>query len=279
MSNTSTVSPYESTGRSDTGSNIGAATGVAAVACVGAVVGTAALALAGTAVGAYGAYRLGRWLVKAPEPTPEQLAEMRELEQEYHLQIGEMESLETPELKSLSLHLDDSQALVSAAAGLGYQLVQSPSFSLSDEVSPVLLERSDGERIAITRNDQGRLAIHTAADQGVLHALMRQHTEDRVLSHLDSKGMVFRTARLANGEMQILSQEPNAGWIGGAAEIKAQIRTDGTAWVDIDRCQGRRCEDIVQQIASAVGGKVTGTEKKDAWFQLPGEPARTRVKT
>ncbi|MCB1852853.1 MAG: hypothetical protein KDI83_19120 [Gammaproteobacteria bacterium] len=279
MSNTSTVSPYENTNRTAAGSHAGTGAGVAAVACAGAVTGAAALALAGTAAGVYGVYRLGRWLAKAPELTAEQLAEIQAVEQEYREKMGQEEAPDTPELKTLNLHLEDSQTLVSAASGLGYRVVEAPDVLRHEAASPVLLERSDGERIAITRNEQGRLDIHTAADQALLNAVMSRHTEERVLSHLTDKGMQFKTARLANGEMQILSHEPNAGQVGGAAQIKAQVRSDGTAWVDVDRCRGRRCEDIVQQIAGAVGGTVTTTDKKDAWYQLPGEPTKTRVKT
>jgi len=261
------------------GSNTGTAAGVAAAACAGAVAGAAALALAGTAAGVYGVYRLGLWLAKAPELTSEQREEVRAVEQEYREKMGQMETAAPSEFKTLNLHLEDSQTLMSAAADLGYRVVQAPDVSLHDAASPVLLERGDGGRIAITRNEQGRLGIHTAADQGLLHALMSRHTEERVLSHLANKGMNLQTARLANGEMQILSSEPDAGQVGGAAEVKTQVRSDGTAWIDVDECRGRRCEDIVQQIAGAVGGTVTETTKKDAWFQLPGEPTRTRVKT
>lgn len=279
MSNTSTVSPYENTNRNAEDSHAGTAAGVAVAASAGAVVGVAALALAGTAAGVYGVYRLGRWLAKAPEMTADQLQEIQTVEQEYREEIGQIEDPDMPELKTLSLHLKDSQTLVSAASGLGYQVVGASDALRHDAVSPVLLERSDGERIAITRNGQGRLEIHTTADLGLLHTIMSRHTEERILSHLTSKGMQYKTARLASGEMQILSHEPNASQVGGAAEIKTQVRADGTAWVDVDRCRGRRCEDIVQQIAGAVGGTVTATAKKDAWFQLPGEPTKTRVRT
>jgi len=52
----------------------------------------------------------------------------------------------------------------------------------------------------------------------------------------------------------------------------------GTTWVDVDQVKGNRCEELVRGLAEAVGGKVTSTQPKDAYFQLPGEPARTQVK-
>jgi hypothetical protein len=75
-----------------------------------------------------------------------------------------------------------------------------------------------------------------------------------------------------------LCQEPNIGQPGGAAEMRAQVRADGSACVDIDKCRGNRCEVFVSELAQAIGGTVSGTTRKDAYFQLPGEPTKTRVK-
>lgn len=273
MSNTSTVTPYAS---QNSNNGLGATAGTAAAVCAGAVVGTAAVAIAGAAAGAYGIYKLGRWLASEPPLSPEQLAEIREVEQEYQ---EKMAAMNASDLTTLNLHLQDTSTLVNTAAGLGYQVVQAPELSLQDVAAPIFLESNNGKRLAITQNEHGRVDIHAAADRDILHALVGRHTQERVLSHLTEKGMQFETARLKNGEMQILAHESNTGQPGGAAQIKAQVRKDGTTWVDIDRCRDRRCEDIVQQIAAAVGGTVTGTVKKDAWFQLPGEPTKTRVKT
>jgi hypothetical protein len=253
----------------DTGSAAGA----------GAAVGAVALTVAGAAAGVYGLYRLGRWLAKAPELTPEQLEEIQAVQEQYRDEMERIGAADRPQLKTLSLHLNEPQTLLSAASTLGYRAVAEPGLASHGDAGPLLLERNDGSRLAITRNEAGRLDIHTSADQGLLHSLMRRHTESAVSQHLAGGGMKFETARLANGEMQILAREPDRGQAGGAAEIRAQVRTNGTLWVDIDRCQGNRCDAIVEKIASAVGGTVTGSAKKEAWFQLPGEPTRTRVKT
>ena len=273
MSNTSTVSPYRSS------PGLGTAAGAATLACAGAAAGGAALVLSGAAAGVYGLYRLGRWLAKAPELTPEQQREIRDVQQQYQDEMERIGADEVPRFTTLSLHLSEPQTLLSAAATLGYRPVAEAGLASAGDSAPLLLERSDGSRLAITRNEGGRLDVHTSADEGLLHSLMRQHTESAVSQHLAHGGMKFETARLANGEMQILAREPDRGQRGGAAEIRTQVRADGTLWIDVDRCRGNRCETIVQDIASAVGGVVVGSAKKEAWFQLPGEPARTRVKT
>lgn len=273
MSNTSTVTPYENLDNQAYDTDTGSAAGA------GAAVGAVALTVAGAAAGVYGLYRLGRWLAKAPELTPEQLEEIQSVQEQYRDEMELIGAADRPQFKTLSLHLNEPQTLLSAASTLGYRAVAAPGLASHGDAAPLLLERGDGSRLAITRNETGRLDIHTAGDQGLLHSLMCRHTESAVSQHLAGGGMKFETARLANGEMQILAREPHHGQAGGAAEIRAQVRTNGTLWVDIDRCQGNRCDAIVEKIASAVGGTVTGSAKKEAWFQLPGEPTRTRVKT
>jgi adenylate cyclase class IV len=45
--------------------------------------------------------------------------------------------------------------------------------------------------------------------------------------------------------------------------------------VDVAKVQGNRCETIVRDLANAIGAEVKQTRKKDSYFQLPGEPAKT----
>ena len=268
MSNTSTVTPY-----ADQNSSNGL--GTAAAVCAGAVAGTAAVAVAGVAAGAYGIYKLGRWLASEPPLSPEQLAEIREVEQEYQ---EKMVAMNAPDVATL--HLQDPSTLLNTAKNLGYQEIQVPEISRLEEAAPILLESNDGTRLAITRNEQGRVEIHTAAGRDILHTVVGRHTQERVLSHLTDKGMKPQITRLDRGEIKILAHESNTGQSGGAATIDTRVHKDGSARIEIDRCRDRRCEDIVQQITVAVGGVVTDTtDKNGARFQLPGEPTKTRVKT
>lgn len=261
MSNTSTVTPYDNR---DSGNVLGGAIGTTAVVCVGAVVGAAGLAVVGTAAAAVGVFKMARWLAKKAQPDQETLAQL--------------EAMDLPAIATLNLHLREPGSLVSTAAALGYHAISDTELSLQTGTPTILLQNAPGERLAITKNAHGRLDIHTAGDQGQIHALVRQHTLDRTVAHLAGKGMAIQTARLANGELQILAREPNAGQPGGTAEVRAQVRTDGTTYVDIDKCRGNRCEAIVSGLAQAIGGAVSGTAKKDVYFQLPGEPTKTQVK-
>jgi len=92
---------------------------------------------------------------------------------------------------------------------------------------------------------------------------VRQHTVNRAVEHLTSKGMGGQTAKLASGKVQILARERDHSRRGGAAEIKAQVHLDGTALVDVDKMRGNRWEEIVRYLALAVGGEVSGMRKND----------------
>ena len=90
--------------------------------------------------------------------------------------------------------------------------------------------------------------------------------------------MDVRVDSLPGGETRIMARETAAKTSDGAALIDATVRQDGTAVLDIDRVRGGRCSRIAADFAKAVGGEIVETKKKPAWFQLPGEPARTGVK-
>ena len=291
MSNTSKITPYDnrgsgnqtrSSGRTTGKSNGSSMAGSGATVCAGAVVGAAGLALAGTALGVYGMYRMGRWLVTGRQPSPEELKEMRAVEREYQEELSKLDRPELPDLSkvtTLDLHQNDIEMLVNTAKQMNYKVVKPLENTPKDVHAPILLQGKAGKRLAITRNETGKLSIHTTGDQGILHDLVRCQVQNKVQDFLSAKGMKFACARLSNGEMQILAQGPIAAQPGAAVEIKAHVNSDGTAHVDIDKCRGPRCQEIVDQLAKAAGCKVASTTKKEAWFQLPGEPTKIEVKT
>jgi hypothetical protein len=255
MSNTSTVTPYEST------ESISLAAGVVGACVAGALVGTVAIA---------------QWLL---EETPEDRAIRDRIQTERRRErLSALKSAAAPKLTSVRLHLGDPESLVRAAEKLGYRLdpVMQSAPSLASQPH-ILLSRPSGERLAIERNPKGRMVVHTLGNARRVQSLIRQHTTDRAVEHLTRAGMRVQTATLANGEVQILAHEQGTRR-GGAAEIRAQVRTDGTAWVDIAKVKGGRCETIVADLAQAIGGKVSQTTKKTEYYQLPGEPASVQVK-
>lgn len=184
-----------------------------------------------------------------------------------------------PQLKAESLYIKNADTLVLAAKTLGYHLEP-----LADTKKPlrhqphIFLQKPTGERLAIGFNKDRRIVLATTGDDSRLRHLVRQHTLDRSLDHLQKKGMSVRTATLSTGEVQILAREKTNKRRDGLAEIKAKVRNDGSVLIDVDRLQGNRCHEIVQDFAEAVGGQVTEMKMKTACFQLPGEPAKTTIK-
>lgn len=269
MSNTSTVTPYDNTAFQDSVNALGTVVGIAAGACIG--------------VAAAGVVTMARWLAQETEADREAVARLNEVRQRERLGTENRPGISGAQVDlsgvtTLHLHVKDSDSVLSTATALGYRAAPAQAGFGQADRAIILLQKPSGERLAITQNAHGRLAIHTAGDQMQIHALVRQHTEERALAHLRSKGMDVKNVRLANGELQILARESNAGESKSATEVKAQVRADGTAYVDIDKCRGNRCETLISELARAVGGRVSGTMKKEAYFQLPGEPTKTQVK-
>jgi hypothetical protein len=232
-----------------------------------------------------GAVSLARWLAEESSEDREAIKRLkdtrrRELVANRTSATNASESLreESLGITSVDLQLRNPDSLVHTAEKLGYRVesVRQSSASFTTN-SPILLQRASGERLAIARNNSGKLAVHTIGDRRRVQDLVREHTVACARTHLTAKGMTVET-RLVNGEVQILAREPGAGRRGGAAEIKAQVRLDGTALVDVDKVRGNRCEEIVQELAEAIGGEVSSVSRKNSFYQLPGEPTKTHVK-
>jgi hypothetical protein len=274
MSNTSDLSPYDTTNTSSgsgaIGTGLGVAAGVAVACAAGAVLGAVALA---------------KWL---SETTPEDQAAVERLNEEqrrerirgYKPTTSLSGGIKEPAtIITQKLTLREIEPLVLSAQKLGYRLepLARTDGPLAQQPQ-ILLRSASGTRMAIERNTNGRLIVSTAGDRLCIQTLVRQHTVDRAMDHCSKMGMEVKSAKLANGEVQIFARERNTHQRGGAAEVRAQVRTDGTAWVDIDQVKGNRCEEIVSQLAEAIGAEVTGARKKDSYFQLPGEPTKTHVR-
>ncbi len=265
MSNTSSITPYES---SSSSSSSGQVAGLAAVACVAAAAGLVA------------------WLAKESDQDRE--AKRRSKEQRRRERLDSLSNVDrsrlvaaspVPEITTVNLRIRDAESLVESARKLGYRAEKLPHVSSQlVNQSPILLRGASGERIAITRSRSGGLDVHTSSRRPQVESLVRQHTVDRAIAHLKARGLSVQTGTLANGETQILANESQSPRQDGTAEIKAHINADGSVLVDVDKVRGNRCAEIVQDLAAAVGGAVCGCVKKDSYFQLPGEPTSTAIK-
>ena len=253
MSNTSTITPYSS---SD--SRIDSATGT----------GIAAACLAG----AMAAASVTKWLLSETEGDQVAFNNLKKQQRKERLRASRS-NLGT--ITTVSLNLRHVEPLIRAAQNIGYKVIHQDARSLKDQ-SHLLLQGTSGRRLAIGR-DRGRLIIQTAGEVESIESLVQRHTLDRVVEHLAERCTDVKTATLTSGEVQILARERDRSGPGGTAEIKAQVRPNGRLVVDVDRVKGNLCMKIVSDLAEAIGGKVEYVHKKNAYFQLPGEPAMTRI--
>lgn len=243
MSNVSSVNPY-------------AATATAA-----------AVAASATAVAA-----AARWLAEETAAERSIRARVRDDMRQDRLKGMRERAKEQLPVITATLHLRDRDSLVRAAESLGYAVDR-----LGAGSEPTRLRSASGERLAIAADTSGRLVLGTQGGAGRIQAVVRQHTVQQAVAHLTARGMSVRAATLANGEVQLLAREERPG-VGGAAEVRAHVHDDGRTTVDVDRLQGTRCQQIVQELATATGGVVEQTAFKPAAYQLPGEPAKTSVR-
>lgn len=277
MSNTSTVTPYDDADETstetmaDTLANAGSAMAAAAVATADALLAATATGVAAAGVAAVAT---ARWLAQETDADRATRGRFKALRQAEAAQESRKRMHQA--LRSTRLHLRDAAPLLQTARTLGYREATGALAGTAPPRGVTLLENARGERLALERCANGRVMAHSAGDSAAVRTLLREHTLNQALRHLAARGMAVETARLPNGEVQILARETTPGR-GGQAEVRAQVHTDGTTWVDVDHVKGNRCEELVRGLAEAVGGKVTSTQPKDAYFQLPGEPARTRV--
>lgn len=220
-----------------------------------------------------GACDLARWLCEQTDQDRAAVARAKEQQRDERLK-GFFAMGQAPRITTTRLTLRSLEPLLQSAQRLGY----APTPLAGQAPSSVLLQKHTGERLAIIR-DKGRLVVRTAGDLKQVHALMRQHTQDRVVEHFGKRmAMDIHTVRLANGEVQISARETSLRHNDGHARMKVQVRQDGGLWVDVDGIRSNRCEQVVSGLAEAMGGEITSMRKKAAAFTLPGEPTRTRVR-
>ena len=173
-------------------------------------------------------------------------------------------------MTTVELNLRQPESLMRSAEKLGYRPASAdkPLEPLTS-MDPILLGGPSGERLAVERNLQGRLIIHSTTSQDRIQSIIKQHTLDRALDHLVTQGMTVQTRSLPNGEIEIQACERKAPGNAAGAEVKLQVHSDGSAMVDIDKIRGKQCVQITDRLAKAMGAKISVTRKKGAFFQRP----------
>ena len=268
MSNTSTVTPYS---QASIGPRAGAANAAEKlVAAAGAV----------AAVGACAA-GVARWLARETEEDRAVRQRLNAARQREALTRDRHEPLlasavASASIQTVPLRLRDPQPLLRAAEKLGFTRERPALVSDGRREAALLLRKPTGERLAIGHTAEGTLVVHTAGDRRRISNLVRQHTVDQTVAHFTRRGMRVTTAARRRGEVQVLARAEGAPGSSTAAEVRTEVYADGSLCVDVNDVRGERCREIVDGLAGAVGGEVTATHCKDAWFDRPGEATRSR---
>lgn len=180
-----------------------------------------------------------------------------------------------PQLTSVALHARNMDSILHAAARLGYR-VEAPRAAVPTVGVPnrsIRLRRGT-ERLGVVVDESGAISLHTAGSAQRIQLLMQRHSLDRALAHAGKQDMDLQTQRLANGEIEIGVRERSSRHPDGQAALRARIRKDGVTCLDVDGIAGTRCREITEAFAEAIGGVVSDTHYKDAFYVLPGEPTR-----
>jgi hypothetical protein len=270
MSNTSSITPYESvtTATVTTGDNTNSGIAEGITTCIGGA------AVAGLAVAA--------WLCDETDREKKLKAEARQtrlrqqvqsVKNSVHLDSGRSGGTS---LTQMDLKIRKADPLVQAAISLGF----SPA-PLTDSLKPsarrpfVLLENPKGERIAITKNANQRIAIHTSKPE-VAARIVKQHSMERLANYFNTHNFNPATVQLPNGETQVIARGTMSPQ--GLPVVRTEVKDTGELAVDIDCLNGNACERIASEIAKAVGGEVVSSQRKPEYYAKPGEVVKPRVR-
>ena len=179
-------------------------------------------------------------------------------------------------LASMELHSGDSASLVRSAERLGYSISAIGGGVADAGAALVLLEKKSGERLVLDSMGNGGVVVH-ALEGGHVHELVRQRSLEQVQEHFAAQGMGVESRTTASGEVELVASERGPAKPDGSAQVTAEVQTDGTVIVDVDRILGPRCSKIVNGVAQAVGGQVVAAREKAAFYALPRVQAKARV--
>jgi len=245
MSNTTSVSPYDT--QSETTTSVLA--GVATIAVAG-IAGTAAVI---------------NWLAEQTQEQKAAIAASRDGDRKRQV----MAALR---VTSVGLNLRDSGSLVASAKVLGC-LPVGPARS-----GVTLLQNATGQRLVVEAAPSGKAVLHAASGRPSIETVVRQHTLDQVRRHFMERGMGMRMARTGAAEVEVTGSEQSSRHGDGQAVVNARVSRDGTLLIDVDQVKGPRCERIVAGLLEAVGGEVTEVRRKHSYFEIPGEIAAAKVR-
>ena len=242
MSNTSTVTPYESGG----GSNTSTSTAIADVFS---------------------------WLSDTDEDRAVDQRAKEARNRQLYKDISRTSAISAPPVVSIELHMKKADTLMRSVSNAGYKIVQEVPRVNTDFL---IIQSPKGERVAVEQMHTGGVRMYAVHSKARINEIMRRHTFDQAMEHMTNGGMQVIHKELPNGEIQLKGCGSTAA---GKQELRAQIRNDGSSILDVVDVKGPRCDEIAKRFAEATGGQITGTKKKDDYFCLPGELRRERVRS
>jgi len=252
MSNTSTVTPYESANGSGTSTS--------------------------SAIG-----DVFSWLSDTDDDraVDQQAKEARN--RQLYKDISRTRTISAPNVVSIELHMKTADTLMRSVGNAGYKVVQEVPRLNADFL---IIQSPKGERVAVEQMHNGGVRLYAAHSRAKIDEIMRRHTVERAVEHLTGAGLQVTRKDLPNGEVQLLARR--AGPLSGSSkrgsgpqgneELHAQIYKDGSSVLDVVDVKGPRCEEIAKNFAEATSGQIRATNKKDDYYCLPGELRRERVR-
>jgi hypothetical protein len=240
MSNTSTVTPYESDSVTDTSTS--------------------------SAID-----DLFSWLGDTDEDRATDQSAKETRNRQLYIDMSRSRTIAAPPVVSIELHMKTAETLMRSVSNAGYKVVREVPRVNADFL---IIQSPKGERVAVEQMHKGGVRVHAAHSRTRIDQIVRRHTLDRAVAHLTSGGMQVIQKELPNGEIQLVGRGLTPQ---GKQELHAQIHKDGSSVLDVVDVKGPRCEEIARRFAEATDGQITATNKKDSYYCLPGELRRERV--
>jgi len=169
----------------------------------------------------------------------------------------------TEKFVSRTLARKSPESLVATTLKMNFVEVQRSSHDGSS--SARLFRGPKGEKIAVQERAD-RVFLHSSKIDAI-HRVVRQHTQDRVTEHLARKGFQVETKSTLAGE-ETVAREVDDLHGDGQAVIGVTASEDGRLRVDVDGLKSDRCQEIVNDIAESLGGRVTVEKPKDARWSV-----------
>lgn len=170
----------------------------------------------------------------------------------------------------LDSRLADHGDLFNAARQLGYSCGAGGLAQLGAG-RPVELVGAGGASMVLRQSGES-LSVLSVGGQATINDVVRRVTLDRTQRHLEVlSGGKVSMRRLANGEVELQAREARPQ-PDGAATVTTRIDTKGVVHVDIANIRGGRCEQVLGDVAAAVGGEVDTKTLKPDYYAVPGAP-------